>query len=73
MAVLPSLTEQIEAVEEALAYLKQAARFRGQEQLVADVEAQLRWLRAAAAGGAGLERKPARPDVAAALTEAQAP
>jgi hypothetical protein len=47
MAHAPSLAEQIADVEAALTYLQQQERFRGQEQLVADTQAQLALLKSA--------------------------
>ena len=53
MAHAPSLAEQIADVEAALTYLQKQERFRGQEQLLADVQAQLTLLKLAQARGSG--------------------
>jgi hypothetical protein len=51
MAHAPSLAEQIADVEAALTYLQKQERFRGQEQLLADTQAQLALLKLAQARG----------------------
>jgi hypothetical protein len=51
MAHAPSLAEQIAEVEAALIYLQKQERFRGQEQLLADVQTQLTLLKLAQARG----------------------
>jgi hypothetical protein len=45
MAHAPSLAEQVADVEAALTYLQKQERFRGQEQLLADVQAHLALLK----------------------------
>ncbi len=65
MAHAPSLADQVADVEAALTYLQKQERFRGQEQLLADVQAHLallKWTQAREGVGADRGRLAEAPD-----------